>query len=425
MKKIAVILSFVLVLVMAVTAVGAGVTVKLNGEAIDTRDANGNEVAPFIEDGTTYVPVRAVAAALGIAIDWDGDTRTVIIGDKGEAAPELGENVNIYINGIKFNPTDANGKAVYPIIKDGTSYLPVRAVAQAFARKVDWDAESSSVLISDSARVDEDKTYKIVLHGTSSVIVPSGDGSGSSLKTAVFTGAENEIWKFVPVEGQDGFYQIINVKSGCAMDVNGASRSAGAKLLQYTAGSGENQRFMLVAQDNGSYKIISKNSMLPIEASAGEVKQNDERGSSVQEWDIVEAEAAELDESVTYNALKVMNGSAALTYSVDGTALNAEFFSGLDTQKWSLVPEASGCYAINTKDGGKSIDVANNSTDEGDPIITYTSSTDDNQRWIFEKQESGGYKIKSVSSGLYLTAGSDGSVVQTAEGTVFEVSDAK
>ncbi len=422
MKKLSILLAAVLTLALGLTAFAAGVTVKLNGQPIDTRDVNGNETSPFIEDGTTYLPVRAVANALNTAIDWDNNARAVLIGDCSQAAPELGEDVSIYINGEKFNPTDANGKAVAPIIKDGTTYLPVRAVAQAFAKKVDWNDAASEVIISDSARIDTSKTYKITLRGTNSVIVPAGDTSGSRLNTAVFTGAENELWKFVPVEKQDGFYQIVNLKSGCAMDVNGASRKPGATLLQYSAGSGENQKFMLVAQGNGSYRIFSKNSMLPFEASAGEIMQNIERASAVQEWEITEATAtAQPEKPVQYKGLKVKGGSTALTYSADSNDLSLEVYSGADTQLWELAATAEGSYAINTKAGGKSIDVANNSTTEGDPLITYQSGTGDNQRWIFEKQPDGGYKIKSVSSGLYIAVNAETEAVQTAEGTVFEL----
>lgn len=424
MKKLVLALAVMLTLAVALSAFAADVTILLNGSVLDTRDANGNQVAPFIEDGTTYVPVRAIATALSVNIDWDSDTRTVLIGEKGQAAPVLGDNVNIYINGTQFKPTDAAGKAVYPIIKDGTTYLPVRAIAQAFAKKVDWDSESATVIINESARIDTDKTYKITLNGTDSAISPQQDRSGSPLQTAVFTGAEDEIWKFVPVEGQDGFYQIVNQKSGYAMDVNGESRVPGAGILQYNAGSGENQKFMLVAQPNGSYKIYSKNSMLPFEASAGEVRQAAERDSSAQEWAITEAAATAQSDEVVYKTLCVKGTSNALTYSVDQNALGFSALTGADDQQWTLVPEANGNYAVNTKNGGRSMDVANNSTTSGDPIITYTSSTDDNQRWIFEKQADGGYKIKSVSSGLYLDVDSDGAV-QTEIGAVFEIGDAK
>jgi hypothetical protein len=52
---------------------------------IQPKDANGKVVEPFISDGTTYLPVRAVCQALGKDIIWDGDTNSVYIGKKDPA----------------------------------------------------------------------------------------------------------------------------------------------------------------------------------------------------------------------------------------------------------------------------------------------------------------------------------------------------
>ncbi len=37
------------------------------------------DVAPFIQDGRTLVPVRAISEALGAEVGWDNDTRTVTV----------------------------------------------------------------------------------------------------------------------------------------------------------------------------------------------------------------------------------------------------------------------------------------------------------------------------------------------------------
>ena len=53
------------------------IKIELNEEEIMPADANGNYVEPFVIDGTTYLPVRAVANALNLNVAWDGDTNTV------------------------------------------------------------------------------------------------------------------------------------------------------------------------------------------------------------------------------------------------------------------------------------------------------------------------------------------------------------
>ena len=58
------------------------IKISLNNQEIRPKDADGNYVEPFIINGTTYLPVRAVANALGINVNWDGDTNTVLLSDK-------------------------------------------------------------------------------------------------------------------------------------------------------------------------------------------------------------------------------------------------------------------------------------------------------------------------------------------------------
>ncbi|MBQ3115193.1 MAG: copper amine oxidase N-terminal domain-containing protein [Clostridia bacterium] len=55
------------------------IKITLNGQELLPKDANGNYVEPFTINGTTYLPVRAVASALGMDVNWDGNTNTVIL----------------------------------------------------------------------------------------------------------------------------------------------------------------------------------------------------------------------------------------------------------------------------------------------------------------------------------------------------------
>lgn len=57
------------------------------------------------------------------------------------------DNIKILIDGKEYQPTDVNGNTVEPFIYKGTTYLPVRAIANAFDKEVDWDAENSTVIL--------------------------------------------------------------------------------------------------------------------------------------------------------------------------------------------------------------------------------------------------------------------------------------
>lgn len=58
-----------------------GVRIVVDGKELHPTDANGNTVEPFIYNGTTYLPVRAVADAMNKAVYWDGPEFTVYLGE--------------------------------------------------------------------------------------------------------------------------------------------------------------------------------------------------------------------------------------------------------------------------------------------------------------------------------------------------------
>ncbi len=58
------------------------IKIYVDGVKIEPKDANGNSVEPFIYNGTTYLPVRAVGEAIGKQVSWDGSTQSVYIGQK-------------------------------------------------------------------------------------------------------------------------------------------------------------------------------------------------------------------------------------------------------------------------------------------------------------------------------------------------------
>ena len=65
------------------------INIVIDGKTITPTDVDGNVVEPFIIDGTTYLPVRAVSEAMGCGVDWDGQTNTVII-TSGPAVQKAG-----------------------------------------------------------------------------------------------------------------------------------------------------------------------------------------------------------------------------------------------------------------------------------------------------------------------------------------------
>ena len=69
------------------------IKISLNGEIIEPKDANGNKIEPFIIEGTTYLPVRAVGDALGLNVEWEATSKTVLLMDSSKSVSTTGKVV--------------------------------------------------------------------------------------------------------------------------------------------------------------------------------------------------------------------------------------------------------------------------------------------------------------------------------------------
>lgn len=66
----------------------ANIAIKYDGETQTLLDAGGNRVYPLVYNGSTYLPVRAVSSLVGLAVDWDQASQTVLLG-KQETRTDL------------------------------------------------------------------------------------------------------------------------------------------------------------------------------------------------------------------------------------------------------------------------------------------------------------------------------------------------
>lgn len=93
------------------TAAYNNIKIYVNQQMVTPKTASGAVVEPFVVDGTTYLPVRAVATALGQEVSWDGSTNSVYIGgqpsnqNKPSAPSTPVSTVLMDKNGIKITYT--------------------------------------------------------------------------------------------------------------------------------------------------------------------------------------------------------------------------------------------------------------------------------------------------------------------------------
>ena len=65
----------------------------VDGKLFIPKDATGVVVEPFIYEGTTYLPIRAISEALGKDVEWDGETSTIYVGPRPDEEPVKDDTV--------------------------------------------------------------------------------------------------------------------------------------------------------------------------------------------------------------------------------------------------------------------------------------------------------------------------------------------
>lgn len=102
------------------------------------------DVAPYIENGRTFLPVRYVADALGVApqnIKFDKKTSTVTL-LKGDRIVQIKLKTNILtVNGAVIN-MDVQAKT-----KNNRTVLPISWVGQALGADIKWDKDTNTVTV--------------------------------------------------------------------------------------------------------------------------------------------------------------------------------------------------------------------------------------------------------------------------------------
>lgn len=70
-----------------VSSIFKDIHVTLNGKLLALKDSDGNTVEPFIFNGSTYLPVRAISEALGLTVSYDEAAKIVKVGNNNAQGP--------------------------------------------------------------------------------------------------------------------------------------------------------------------------------------------------------------------------------------------------------------------------------------------------------------------------------------------------
>lgn len=153
MKKLlfTLILTMSLLILFCLNAVADNISVYVDNEQVQLTDAMGANVYPFIQNGTTYVPLRGISETLDCDVVWDGNNKTILIYKEmqsdNSAFINNSDEIKLYVDNQLVELKDANGTIVKPFIKGGTTYVPLRGVSQVLGCWVRWNGQTKTVSI--------------------------------------------------------------------------------------------------------------------------------------------------------------------------------------------------------------------------------------------------------------------------------------
>ncbi len=132
-KKIILLMALLLLLLTAtafaahdnVAGYDIPIDIKINGVQLKTP------VNSFLENGTVYVPVRALCESLGATVEWE----------------EATETATVTKDGVALNFSETNPSMYKAIMYKDSFFTPVRIIAESFGFNVDWDNKLYSVHI--------------------------------------------------------------------------------------------------------------------------------------------------------------------------------------------------------------------------------------------------------------------------------------
>ncbi len=130
-----------------VTAQNDNIKVNYDSQTVDF------DVQPEIIDDRVMVPMRTIFETFGAKVKWDADTQTI-------TAKRKSKTIEMTIGSTDMTKNDETYSFdAAPVIIDGRTLVPIRAIGDMLGLDVEWDASSKTVTITTPAD-DEDDAWK-------------------------------------------------------------------------------------------------------------------------------------------------------------------------------------------------------------------------------------------------------------------------
>lgn len=131
----ALILSLCLINGVSATESVKDIKIEINGKNVVS------DVAPFIDNDRTLVPIRVISENLGYSVNWDNQTRKVTVKNNDKSIELTIGRKDVNVNGNKSSID------VAPMIKNERTFVPLRFISESFDNDVNWDNNTRTVRI--------------------------------------------------------------------------------------------------------------------------------------------------------------------------------------------------------------------------------------------------------------------------------------
>lgn len=187
MKKLVALVLVVLLAISGTGMVNAASGIKLVIDGVTVQSA----VAPVVVNGTTLVPLRVATETLGAQVSWNKTTRQATVKTAAYTVVFTIGSLSYTVNGAKMTLTNA------PQISNGSTLVPIRAIAEAIGATVAYDKASNTAKIDyftamkGSIKITGSTTLqpiaqaaadKLIKMNTGLSISVAGGGSGAGVK---------------------------------------------------------------------------------------------------------------------------------------------------------------------------------------------------------------------------------------------------
>lgn len=238
------------------------------------------------------------------------------------------------------------------------------------------------------------------------------DVSGGS----TWNNANIQIWENADVLQQnfniryigDGYYSIVAVHSGKALDVECYGNCNGTNVQQYEYSNNDAQKWIIRDEGNNQYSIISKTSNLFLTVE-GEVTGN---GKNVYTWERKDNNSQRfiLTKTETKSERTIMDGNFEIAtnkttnYVMDVTGGSNDDYANIQFWERNTTPAQKffvqyidGYYIIESINSNKVLTIDNNNN-----VVQRPYENTIEQRWIIKSDLNGNYNIISMYNDKYL-----------------------